>query len=66
MTIRLQENFSAVNKLGNRPYNLSLSVGIALFDDEATHSIEDLLAKADRAMYEAKSKGKDQAVKVAM
>ena len=54
LTIRLQENFSAVNKLGNRPYNLSLSVGIALFDDEATHSIEDLLAKADRAMYEDK------------
>jgi len=54
LTSRLQENFSAVNKLGNRPYNLSLSVGIALFDDEATHSIEDLLAKADRAMYEDK------------
>jgi len=54
LTERLQENFSAVNKLGNRPYNLSLSVGIALFDDESTHSIEDLLAKADRAMYEDK------------
>jgi diguanylate cyclase (GGDEF)-like protein/PAS domain S-box-containing protein len=54
LTRRLQENFSAVNKLGNRPYNLSLSVGIALFDDESTHSIEDLLAKADRAMYEDK------------
>ena len=54
LTQRLQENFSAVNKLGNRPYNLSLSVGIALFDDESTHSIEDLLAKADRAMYEDK------------
>jgi diguanylate cyclase (GGDEF)-like protein/PAS domain S-box-containing protein len=54
LTQRLQENFRAVNKLGNRPYNLSLSVGIALFDNESTHSIEDLLANADRAMYEDK------------
>ncbi len=54
LTQRLKDNFSAVNKLGNRPYNLSVSVGVALFDEAEDHSIEQLLAKADRAMYEDK------------
>jgi len=54
LTQRLKENFAAVNKLGKRPYNLSLSVGVALFDADGDHSIEALLAQADRAMYEDK------------
>jgi diguanylate cyclase (GGDEF)-like protein/PAS domain S-box-containing protein len=54
LTQRLKEHFSAVNKLGNRPYNLSLSVGVALFDETGDQSIETLLAQADRAMYEDK------------
>jgi len=31
-----------------------LSVGIAYFDDQQNHSIEELMAQADRAMYEDK------------
>lgn len=54
LTERLQDNFGAINRLGNRLYNLSLSVGVALFDEQGNHSIEELLAKADRAMYEDK------------
>ncbi len=54
LTERLADKFNAINRSGNRPYNLSVSVGVAHFDDEGTHSIEELVAKADRAMYEDK------------
>jgi len=51
---RLQENFDAINASKVRPYNLAVSVGIAHFDDEQNHSIEELMAQADRAMYDDK------------
>jgi diguanylate cyclase (GGDEF)-like protein/PAS domain S-box-containing protein len=54
LATRLQEKFSGSNANRNRPYNLSISVGLARFDLEAEHSIEDLMARADRAMYEDK------------
>jgi diguanylate cyclase (GGDEF)-like protein/PAS domain S-box-containing protein len=53
LTDRLQEQFRASNALRTRPYNLSVSVGVANFEDER-YSIEDLMAQADRAMYEEK------------
>src|SRR5437868_8522077 len=54
LTVRLQEKLDEANARGSRPYNLSLSVGIAHFSDEDNHSIEELMAQADRAMYEQK------------
>jgi diguanylate cyclase (GGDEF)-like protein/PAS domain S-box-containing protein len=54
LSLRLQENFDAGNALKSRPYNLAVSVGIAHFDDEQNHSIEELMAQADRAMYDDK------------
>ena len=51
---RLRENFDASNASRVRPYNLALSVGIAHFDDQQNHSIEELMAQADRAMYDDK------------
>jgi len=53
LTDRVQEQFRASNALRARPYNLSVSVGVANFDDDR-YSIEDLMAQADRAMYEEK------------
>ena len=54
LTQRLQDQLNEFNAHGNRPYDLSLSVGIAHFSDEDSHSIEELMAQADRAMYEQK------------
>jgi diguanylate cyclase (GGDEF)-like protein len=54
LTIRLQEQFRATNKRRSRPYDLSISVGLAHFDDQENHSIEELMARADQAMYEDK------------
>jgi diguanylate cyclase (GGDEF)-like protein/PAS domain S-box-containing protein len=54
LTSRLQERFSASNSRPNRLYDLSISVGLAHFDDSESHSIEELMARADQAMYEDK------------
>ena len=54
LTHRLQDRFRASNQRGSRAYDLSISVGLAHFDDEESHSIEDLMARADRAMYQDK------------
>ena len=53
LTDRLQEQFAASNGLRSRPYSLSVSVGVAHFEDDR-YSIEDLMAQADHAMYEEK------------
>jgi diguanylate cyclase (GGDEF)-like protein len=62
LATRLQEKFSASNASRNRPYDLSVSVGLARFDPEAGHSIEDLMASADRAMYEDKRRKRTREV----
>jgi diguanylate cyclase (GGDEF)-like protein/PAS domain S-box-containing protein len=62
LTLRLQEKFSACNTLRNRPYDLSISVGLAHFDDAEAHSIEELMARADRAMYEDKRRKRSREV----
>ncbi len=54
ITSRLQQNFNANNRRRSRPYDLSISVGLAHFDDEDSHTIEELMARADQAMYEDK------------
>jgi diguanylate cyclase (GGDEF)-like protein/PAS domain S-box-containing protein len=62
LTRRLQEKFSANNARRNCPYDLSISVGLAHFDDEESHSIEELMARADRAMYEDKRRKRSRTV----
>jgi diguanylate cyclase (GGDEF)-like protein len=39
-----------------RPYNISMSLGMACFDPQNPCSIDDLLAQADKFMYEDKQK----------
>ncbi len=51
---RLQENLKARNAREDRHYKLSLSVGLARYDPEHPCSIDELLARADKAMYERK------------
>ena len=51
---RLQDKLDEANARGSRRYDLSLSVGVAHFGDDDNHSIEELMAQADRAMYEQK------------
>lgn len=51
---RIQERLDEFNSRKERPYRFSFSMGIAHVHPEAMVSIEQLLAKADRALYEHK------------
>jgi diguanylate cyclase (GGDEF)-like protein len=51
---RLQEKIESYNALSNRGYKLSLSVGTSYFDPVHPCSLDQLLIKADEAMYEQK------------
>ena len=54
LTTRLHERLEARNAREGRRYKLSLSVGLARYNSEHPCSIDELLAQADRAMYEQK------------
>lgn len=51
---RLQQQIDANNKREDRPYTLSLSVGMILYDTAYPRNIDELLSQADSLMYEQK------------
>ncbi|WP_371866241.1 GGDEF domain-containing protein [Duganella radicis] len=51
---RLQQTLDAFNHLRQRPYQLSLSVGMVSCGPEANVTLNDCIQQADRAMYERK------------
>lgn len=51
---RLQQAVDLNNAKSSRAYKLSLSAGIAYYDAENPCSIDELLARADKSMYERK------------
>ena len=56
LTNRLQQKIVLANAQRNRPYDLSISIGVAHYDPDEACTIEELLGRADRAMYEEKRK----------
>lgn len=58
ITERLNENIALHNDEAKRDYNISLSIGMALYDPDAPYSLEDLISQADDMMYENKYKHK--------
>lgn len=57
---RLEKNIDAHNKKEDRPYRLSLSVGIVSYDSADRRSVSELLSHADNLMYEQKRTKKKQ------
>lgn len=55
---RLQAMTDIHNMQETRPYKVAMSVGLATFDPANPVSIEELLEKADAAMYEQKAVGR--------
>ena len=55
---RLQENLDAHNSRGNRPYKLSISVGLTRYDPKHPSALEELLERGDKLMYEQKQNRK--------
>ncbi len=58
ITTRLQSLITRRNKRKNRRYRLSISVGCSYFDPANPCSIDELMASADKLMYEHKQKKK--------
>lgn len=54
ITSRLQKNVEGHNEKGNRAYTLSVSFGLSYYDPEEPCSVDELLFRADRLMYEQK------------
>lgn len=51
---RLQHQFDRHNAEANRSYQLHISIGWAAFDPEDPRTLDDLMTRADTAMYEQK------------
>jgi diguanylate cyclase (GGDEF)-like protein len=51
---RVGEIAEAMNQAGDRPYKISFSVGEAISDPSSNQALSDLVARADRMMYERK------------
>ncbi|MEJ2203539.1 MAG: diguanylate cyclase [Gemmatimonadota bacterium] len=51
---RLRERFREFNETSREPYRISVSIGMCRLDVDVMARLEDLLAEADRAMYEEK------------
>lgn len=51
---RLQKNLDIYNAKENYRYRLSISIGIARYDPEQPCSLDELLSRADKLMYEHK------------
>jgi diguanylate cyclase (GGDEF)-like protein/PAS domain S-box-containing protein len=58
ITSRLQKAIKNYNKEVHRGYKLSVSTGVAFYDPSRPCSIDELLAMADKKMYEDKSRKK--------
>jgi diguanylate cyclase (GGDEF)-like protein len=56
---RLQGKLDNHNATKNRKYRLSISLGISSYDPENPCSVDELIAKADKMMYEQKRLSKD-------
>lgn len=56
ITSRLNANLESRNTETNKPYMLSLSVGLTRYDPEQPCSIDELISNADKRMYEEKKK----------
>ena len=54
MMARLQNQIDAHNSDGKRLYKISISMGIAYYDPGNSCSLDELMSRADKLMYEQK------------
>ncbi|GAA1363979.1 sensor domain-containing diguanylate cyclase [Catellatospora chokoriensis] len=57
---RLREHVARHNDTSRQPYRLALTVGATIFEHDTPHTIEDLIARADAAMYQAREQDDGQ------
>ncbi len=56
---RIRERLEAKDKKRHLPYNLSISMGVAVYDPDNPLSLRSLLEEADKKMYEEKRRKKE-------
>uniref|UniRef100_A0A832ML96 Diguanylate cyclase n=1 Tax=Eiseniibacteriota bacterium TaxID=2212470 RepID=A0A832ML96_UNCEI len=54
LELRLAERIAALNRVAERPWTLAMSIGRARYDPQHPCSMEELIARADEAMYRRK------------
>jgi two-component system cell cycle response regulator len=54
MPALLEKNIESLNAQKLKPYRLSLSVGVSEFDSQTSLSVEEMMAEADKKLYEQK------------
>lgn len=57
---RLRAGVAAFNEKGGEPFSLSISVGISRYEDASRIRLDELLARADAAMYEEKRRKREE------
>ncbi len=60
---RLRENLEAHNLETTKPYKLSISIGITVYDPAAPCTLDELIERGDKLMYENKQKRKQDQVR---
>ncbi|GAH39637.1 unnamed protein product, partial [marine sediment metagenome] len=56
---RLSKNLEKLNQSLNKPYKISFSIGLSVYDPSNPLSIEELIKIADENMYKEKKKKKE-------
>jgi diguanylate cyclase (GGDEF)-like protein/PAS domain S-box-containing protein len=62
ITDRLEYLIDTHNNQANRKYKLSISIGFSFYDPEDPSSIDELMSRADKSMYEKKKNKKSRPV----
>ncbi|WP_186315840.1 sensor domain-containing diguanylate cyclase [Catellatospora sichuanensis] len=57
---RLREQVARHNDTSRQPYRLALTVGATIFDHDTPDTVEELIARADAAMYQAREQDEGQ------
>lgn len=60
ISARLQKVLDAYNEKSVLPYKVSLSIGIAYYDPQNPCTVDELLEKADKSMYEQKKQKQEK------
>lgn len=55
----IMKAFSQPVLVGNTPITVSLSIGVAIYDPESDETLDDLMKKADIALYQVKDKDRN-------